>query len=82
MKYELTILVSVSESSERRAIAVVERQLKYGGKDATFVDGEAMTPGTPECGDCGAVLPAGTPDYDLCPTCATAEPEITGWMEG
>ncbi len=82
MKYELTITVAVSESSERRAIAVVERQLNRRGlgmaaSEVTFIDGEALTPGQPECCDCGAILPAGSEDYGVCTTCAAAQAEVT-----
>jgi len=77
MKYELTIVVTVSESSERRALAVVERCFDRRS-GVTFVDGEALTPGQPECGSCDALLPEGTAstaDYALCAACEEADRE-------
>lgn len=72
MKYHMIAYVTVSAASEREACHIIERQCAsiIGRRsDVAYVDAEAENR-EPECGDCGALLPAGTLDYDLCPTCA------------
>lgn len=72
MKYHMIAYVTVSASSEREACHIIERQLAsiIGRRsDVAYVDAEAEN-SEPECSDCGALLPTGTPDYHLCPACA------------